>query len=87
MEAPAPVPRLRLGFFKVRLLIPVRRGEKEPGMTAQNHESMKTLISGLSITRYQGLLKTELDEAERREIQTLLREEELWLKRYTLKAN
>ena len=56
-------------------------------MTAQSHESMKTLISGLSITRYQGLLKTELDEAERREIQTLLREEELWLKRYTLKAN
>jgi hypothetical protein len=56
-------------------------------MTVQNHESMKTLISGLSITRYQGLLKTGLDEAERQEIETLLREEELWLKRDTLKAN
>ena len=55
-------------------------------MTAQNHESMKTLISGLSIMRYQGLLKTELDGAERQEIQMLL-EEELWLKRYALKAN
>jgi hypothetical protein len=47
---------------------------------------MKPLIGGLSITRYQGLLKTELDEAEREEVQTLLREEELWLKRYALKA-
>jgi hypothetical protein len=56
-------------------------------MTAQNHESMKALMSGLSITRYRGLLKTGLDEAERQEIQTLLREEELWLKRYTLKVN
>jgi hypothetical protein len=56
-------------------------------MTVQNHESMKTLISGLSITRYQGLLKTALDEAERQEIETLLREEELWLKRFMLKAN
>ena len=56
-------------------------------MTAQNHESMKTLISGMSITRYQGLLKTELDESERQQIQTLLREEELSLKRHTLKAN
>jgi hypothetical protein len=56
-------------------------------MTVQNHESMKTLISGLSITRYQCLLKTELDEAERQEIETLLREEELWLKRFMLKAN
>ena len=56
-------------------------------MTAQNHESMKILISGLSITRYQRLLKTELDESERQQIQTLLREEELSLKRHTLKAN
>jgi hypothetical protein len=56
-------------------------------MTTQNHESMKTLISGLRITRYQGLLKTERDEGERQQIQTLLREEELWLKRYSLKAN
>jgi hypothetical protein len=56
-------------------------------MTVQNNESMKTLISGLSITRYQGLLKTALDEAERQEIETLLREEELWLKRFMLKAN
>jgi len=29
-------------------------------MTAQNHEFMKPLISVLSITRYQGLLKTDL---------------------------
>jgi hypothetical protein len=56
-------------------------------MTTQNHESMKSLISGLSITRYQDLLIIERDEAERQEIQTLLREEELWLKRYTLEAN
>jgi hypothetical protein len=50
-------------------------------MTDQNHESMKTLISGLSITRYHGLLKTKLDDTERKEIETLLREEELALKR------
>jgi hypothetical protein len=56
-------------------------------MTAQNHESMKTLISGLRITRYQGLLRTKLDEAGRQEIQTRLREEALWLKRHTLKTN
>jgi len=55
-------------------------------MTAENHESLKTLISGLSITRFQDLLKTKLDEAERQEIETLLREEELSLKRQ-LKAN
>ena len=56
-------------------------------MTAQNHESMKTLISGLSVTRYQNLLKTSLDETERQEIQTLLREEEILLKRHTLETN
>jgi hypothetical protein len=48
---------------------------------------MKTLISDLSITRYQGLLKTEFDENGRREIQALLREEEPWLKLHTLKTN
>jgi len=42
-------------------------------MTSQHHESMKTLISGLNIMRYQGLLKTRLDETERQSIQTLLR--------------
>jgi hypothetical protein len=52
-------------------------------MTSQQHESMKTLISGLNITRYQGLLKTALDEAERQTIQTLLRDEEIWLKQHT----
>jgi hypothetical protein len=52
-----------------------------------NHESMKPLISGLSIRRYQASLKTERDESERQKIKTLLRQEELWLKRYTLKAN
>ena len=56
-------------------------------MISQHHESMKTLISSLNITRYQRLLKTRLDETERQEIQTLLRQEELWLKRNTLKAN
>jgi hypothetical protein len=35
---------------------------------------MKTLTGGLSVTRYQDLLKTELDEAGRQEIQTLLRD-------------
>jgi hypothetical protein len=40
---------------------------------------MKSLISGLNITRYQGLLKTKLDDPERQEIQALLQEEELWL--------
>jgi hypothetical protein len=47
----------------------------------------ETLDQWLSITRYQGLLKTERDEAERQKIQKLLREEELWMKRYTLKEN
>jgi hypothetical protein len=53
----------------------------------QHHESMKTLISGLNITRYQRLLKTTLDETERQELQALLQEEELWLKRHTLKLH
>jgi len=44
---------------------------------------MKTLISGLNITRYQGLLKTTLDEAERQTIESLLRGEEIWLKQHT----
>jgi hypothetical protein len=54
----------------------------EHHMTAQHHESMKTLISGLNITRYRGLLKTALDEPERQTIQTLLRYEEIWLKQH-----
>jgi hypothetical protein len=62
-------------------------GRKEQPMISQHHESMRALISSLNITRYQRLLKTRLDETERQEIQTLLRQEELWLKRYTLKAN
>jgi hypothetical protein len=56
-------------------------------MTSQHHESMKTLISGLNITRYQGLLKTRLDEAERQSIQTLLVEEQVWLKQNMPKAD
>jgi hypothetical protein len=56
-------------------------GRKEQPMTSQHHESMKTMISGLTITRYQGLLETRLDETERQSIQTLLAEEEVWLKR------
>jgi hypothetical protein len=46
-------------------------------MTSQHHESMKTLISGLNITSYRGLLKTALDETERQTIQALLQEEEI----------
>jgi hypothetical protein len=56
-------------------------------MTSQNHESMKTLISGLNITRYQGLLKTRLDETERQSIQTRLAEEQVWLKQNMPKAD
>jgi hypothetical protein len=56
-------------------------------MTSQHHESMKTLISGLNITRYQGLLKTRLDEPERQSIQTLLAEEQVWLKQNMPKAD
>jgi hypothetical protein len=56
-------------------------------MTSQHHESMKTLISGLNITSYQGLLKTTLDKAERQTMQTLLREEEIWLKHHTPNGN
>ena|ERR1700686_3133766 len=56
-------------------------------MTSQHHESMKTLISGLNITSYQGLLKTALDETERQTIQTLLRDEEVWLKQHTAKGD
>jgi hypothetical protein len=48
---------------------------------------MKTLISGLNITSYQGLLKTALDKTERQTIQTLLREEEIWLKQHTPKGD
>jgi hypothetical protein len=55
-------------------------------MTSQHHESMKTLISGLNITRYQGLLKTRLGEIERQSIQTLLTEEQVWLKQNMPKA-
>jgi hypothetical protein len=62
-------------------------GRKEQPMTSQHHESMKTLISGLKITRYQGLLKTRLDEAERQSIQTLLAEEQVWLKQNIPKAD
>jgi hypothetical protein len=56
-------------------------------MTSQHHESMKTLISGLNITSYQGLLKTALDKTERQIIRTLLREEKLWLKQHTPKSD
>ena len=56
-------------------------------MTSQHHGTMKTLISGLNITRYQALLKTELDETERQTIQTLLGEEEVWLKRNMQQAD
>ena len=48
---------------------------------------MSTLISGLNITRYQGLLKTALGDAERQAIQALLGEEEVWLKQNMPKAD
>jgi hypothetical protein len=54
----------------------------EHPMTAQHHESMRTLISGLNMTRYQDLFKTALDEPERQAIQMLLRDEEIWLKQH-----
>ncbi len=56
-------------------------------MTTQHHEYMKTLISGLNITRYQGLLKTALEKTERQSIQTLLAEEQVWLKQNMPKAD
>ena len=56
-------------------------------MTLQDHESMKTLISSLNVTRYQDLLKTRLDETERQSIQTLLAEEQVWLKQNMPKAD
>jgi hypothetical protein len=48
---------------------------------------MSTLISGLNVTRYRALLRTALSDTERQTIQTLLGEEELWLKRNMLKAD
>jgi hypothetical protein len=62
-------------------------GRKEQPMTSQHHESMKTLISDLNIMRYQGLLKTRLDETERQSIQTLLADEQVWLKQNMPKAD
>jgi hypothetical protein len=46
-----------------------------------------TLIDAPFSSRLSRYIKTELDESERLQIQTLLREEELSLKRHTLKAN
>jgi hypothetical protein len=48
---------------------------------------MKTLISGLNITRYQGLLRSALKETERQSIQMLLAEEQVWLKQNMPKAD
>jgi hypothetical protein len=48
---------------------------------------MNTLISDLNITRYQGLLKTTLSDTERQSIQTLLGEEEVWLKQNMPRAD
>jgi hypothetical protein len=52
-------------------------------MTSQQDETLATLVSGLNIKRYQHLLDTPLDEAERQKIQTLLRDEEVWMKKLT----
>jgi hypothetical protein len=61
-------PTCRPEPIRVRVLshlTTVKRTEQP--MTSQHHESMKSLISGLNITRYPGLLKTALDEAERQQ--------------------
>jgi hypothetical protein len=52
-------------------------------MTCQQHETIATLVSGLNIRRYQDLLSTPLDEAKRQTIQTLLRDEEVWMKQHS----
>lgn len=51
-------------------------------MTSQQYETIADLISSLNIKRYQDLLDTPLDEAKRQTIQTLLREEEVWMKNH-----
>jgi hypothetical protein len=52
-------------------------------VTCQQHETIATLVSGLNIRRYQELLKAPLDETKRQSIQTLLRDEEVWMKQHT----
>jgi len=52
-------------------------------MTSQQDETLAILVSGLTIRRYQHLLDTALDETERQKIQTLLRDEEVWMKKHT----
>jgi hypothetical protein len=81
-------PTCRPEPIRVRALAHLTTARRtEQPMTSQHHESMKTLISGLNITSYQGLLKTTLDKVERQTIQTLLREEEIWLKQHTPNGN
>ena len=52
-------------------------------MMSQQHETIATLVSGLNIRRYRNMLNTPVDEVKRQTIQTLLREEEVWLKQHT----
>ena len=49
-------------------------------MMSQQHETIAILVSSLNISRYQNLLNTPLDESNRQTIQTLVRDEEVWLK-------
>jgi hypothetical protein len=51
-------------------------------MMSQQHETIAVLVSGLNIRRYRNMLNTPLEEVKRQTIQTLLREEEVWLKRH-----
>jgi hypothetical protein len=50
---------------------------------SQQHETIAVLVSGLNIRRYRNMLNTPVDEIKRQTIQTLLREEEVWLKQHT----
>ena len=52
-------------------------------MTCQQHETIATLVSSLNIRRYQDLLDAPLDETKRQTIQTLLRDEEVWMKQHS----
>jgi hypothetical protein len=60
---------------------------KGPAMTDQDHESMKTSIVVCASRDIKARSRLNVMNPKRQKIQTRLREEELWLKRYTLKAN
>jgi hypothetical protein len=74
-------------FVRVRVQHLTTIERREHVVPSQQHETMSTLISGLNVTRYQGLLKAALSDTERQAIQRLLGEEELWLKQNMPKAD